>query len=97
MNAAPIVIVLALAYLLLSSAILFRVSVPPRGRHRRTRDTWEVYDLATQAHWSELPNTRTAHRACVYESWCQRRSSESPIFARLAAEMGLGLALGVAA
>lgn len=36
-------------------------------------------------------------RATTFDAWCKRRTSESPIFAALAAEMGLGLALGVAA
>lgn len=36
-------------------------------------------------------------RASIYELWCERRASESPIFAALAREMNLGLALGVAA
>jgi len=40
---------------------------------------------------------RPQPKASVHELWCQRRAAESPIFAQLAREMGLGLALGVAA
>lgn len=46
------------------------------------------------------PNVKAAdglRRRDVHEAWMRRRAAETPWFAQLAREMGLGIALGVAA
>jgi len=46
------------------------------------------------------PNVKAAdglRRREAHEAWMRRRAAETPWFAQLAREMGLGIALGVAA
>lgn len=43
------------------------------------------------------PVREAVRRHVIHKQWCDRRAAEAPWFAELAREMGLGLALGVAA
>lgn len=112
MTAAQLFVGLALvaAYLLLNWLILrggTGVPVSSRGRHRPVVAPVAVADAFVRversipmAEWvrpedAELVEER--RRRQLHEGWMRRRAVEAPWFAQLAQQMGLGLALGVAA
>lgn len=97
-----VTVFLGIAWLMLSGGTGSPVS--SRGQHRDDGlPRWllsEMGEFIIPAHVVKemaRPAFEAIRRAAVYEQWRERRAIESPIFARLAAEMGLSQALGVAA
>lgn len=93
-----IVAVFVVGYLLLSWLVLRggTGSVSSRGRHWDDgRPRWVRVELPCAP--CTLAKRAVEARPGIYEQWMSRRADEAPFFARLAAEMGLGYALGVAA
>lgn len=96
-------VALVAAYLLLNWLILrggTGVPVSSRGRHRPVVAPVAVADAFVRVERS-IPLAEWVRpepaRPSIYEAWLSRRASEAPLFARLAAEMGLGHALGASA
>ena len=87
-----ITVFLLVAWLMLSGPT-GEAPVSSRGRHRSDGRP----QLMLTSVRVERVISAAEVRPGIYEQWMSRRASEAPLFARLAAEMGLGHALGVAA
>lgn len=78
-------------------------SVSSGGRHRSdgrpqlvltsVRVEWVI----PAAEWLRPEDAEERRRRQLHEAWMRRRAAEAPWFAQMAQQMGLGLALGVAA
>lgn len=104
MTGHDVIVIVTMAWIALAVAILPGSTLHPvssRGRHRANGWQWvdvtPIVQLVTEFESWRAASTEERRRAAVYESWMERRAVEAPFFARLAAEMGLGYALGVAA
>lgn len=101
MNDMGVLVIGTIVWLALSVAILTggTGSVSSRGRHRAGVPWWVLVELPAVAALvdSLQESIEERRRAEIYRTYTTRRASEAPLFARLAAEMGLSLALGVAA
>lgn len=76
--------------------------VSSSGRHRADRPKLVLASIRVErvipaAEWLRPEDAEERRRRQLHEAWMRRRAAEAPWFAQMAQQMGLGLALGVAA